>query len=236
VAAALTLSPARALRRPRRVDARALAGILVTLVAFGASLAYWTSSSTQRGVVIATRELPAGAALSASDLTVTQLHADDAVYEAAIPADELEALVGRQLTEPIHPQQILARAQVAATSQLAPDQLAYTIPARPDAAVGGRLHVGDAVRVLATTVDKTDDTANSRVVVDRAVVFDVGRDTTGTFDGPVGGASDAPDRGTITSVTLAVSLDQAQQLAEARRTGELDIALLPPPPPVARDQ
>jgi hypothetical protein len=35
-------------------------------------------------------------------------------------------------------------------------------------------------------------------------------------------------RGAITSVTLAVTADQARQLAEARRTGEMDIVLLPP--------
>ena len=29
--------------------------------------------------------------------------------------------------------------------------------------------------------------------------------------------------------TLAVAADQARQLAEARRTGELDVVLLPPP-------
>ena len=32
----------------------------------------------------------------------------------------------------------------------------------------------------------------------------------------------------IASVTLAVTADQARQLAEARRTGDLDILLLPP--------
>jgi hypothetical protein len=37
-------------------------------------------------------------------------------------------------------------------------------------------------------------------------------------------------RGSITNVTLAVSADDARKLAEARRTGELDIILLPPTP------
>ena len=39
----------------------------------------------------------------------------------------------------------------------------------------------------------------------------------------------AVERGAIASVTLAVTPDEARQLAEARRTGELDILLLPGP-------
>jgi hypothetical protein len=41
--------------------------------------------------------------------------------------------------------------------------------------------------------------------------------------------TDPGARGTIASVTLAVTAEQARQLAEARRTGELDVLLLPPP-------
>ena len=33
----------------------------------------------------------------------------------------------------------------------------------------------------------------------------------------------------IASLTLIVTADQARQLAEARRTGDLDVLLLPPP-------
>jgi Flp pilus assembly protein CpaB len=234
MAAALTLSPARALHRPRRLDARAIAGILITLAAFGGSLAYWTSTSTARGVVMATRDLPAGSRLTAADLAVTQIHADDAVYQAAVPADALDTLVGRELAEPTHAQQVLARAQVAASSPLAPDQVALTIPARPDTAAGGRLRPGDPVRVLATTSDKTRAEAHTWVVVDRATVFDVGRESTaGGLASAVEGTGDRAERGAITSVTLVVTADQARDLAEARRSGELDVALLPPqaPPP-----
>jgi putative ABC transport system substrate-binding protein len=44
------------------------------------------------------------------------------------------------------------------------------------------------------------------------------------------GTSDSVDaaRGSIASVTLSISAEQARQLAEARRSGELDILLLPP--------
>jgi len=129
----------------------------------------------------------------------------------------------------IHAQQVLARAQVAEQLGLAADQVAMTVPARPESAVDGRLRPGDLIQVLVTIVDKNKNEAHSRPVLDRAQVLEVGRDqsfssssSSVTTDG--GGATS----GSITSVTLAVTADQARQLAEARRTGELDVLLLPP--------
>jgi Flp pilus assembly protein CpaB len=134
------------------------------------------------------------------------------------------------LGEPIHAQQLLARAQVADRLSLAADQVAITIPARPESAVDGRLRPGDVIQVLVTVSDKSrNNEAHTRLVLPRAQVFEVGRDQ------PLSGSSSTSDvdggvRGSIASVTLAVTADEARQLAEARRTGELDIVLLPPPP------
>jgi hypothetical protein len=61
-------------------------------------------------------------------------------------------------------------------------------------------------------------------------VLEVGRDQSfASSSANVGADGDGLGRGSITSVTLAVTADQARQLAEARRTGELDVLLLPPP-------
>lgn len=228
MAAVMSVGPARALRRPRRVDVRAVAGVLVTLVAFGGSLAYWASSTSARTVVVATHELPVGATLASGDLAIAQAHLEEPVYDAAVPGEAMDSLVGRELTEPAHAQQVLARAQVAGKPPLAADQMALTIPARPDTAAGGRLRPGDAVRVLATVADKSKGEAHTRVVLDRAVVFDVGRDQATSSLGSGADATDRSSRGAIATVTLEVTADQARDLAEARRGGELDIALLPP--------
>jgi Flp pilus assembly protein CpaB len=140
--AVATLTPARAIRRPRRADPRALIGIFLALAALAGSVAFWVGASDARPIVIAMRDLPAGATLRSSDLTVAYLRMDDAIYRAALPADALDSLVGRQLGEPIHAQQVLARAQVADRPGLAADQVAMTIPARPESAVDGRFHPG----------------------------------------------------------------------------------------------
>jgi Flp pilus assembly protein CpaB len=225
--AVATLTSARAVRRPRRADPRALVGVFLTLAALAGSVAFWVGASDTRPVLVATRDLPAGATLHSSDLSVAYVHMDDSLYRAAVPGDALGSLVGRQLGEPVHAQQLLARAQVADLLGLAPDQVAMTIPAKPDSAVGGRLRPGDSVQVLLTVVDKGKGEARARLVLDRARVFEVGREQ--SFGSSSVVDNDGAPRGAIATVTLAVSADQARQLAEARRTGDLDVILLPPP-------
>jgi Flp pilus assembly protein CpaB len=226
--AVATLTPARALRRPRRADPRALIGVFVTLAALAGSVAFWVGSSDARPVLVATRDVPVGTTLRAADLTVAYVRMDDALYRAALPAELLESLVGRQLGEPVHAQQLLARAQVANRAGLSADQVAMTIPARPESAVDGRLRTGDTVLVLVTVIDKTRNEAHTRQILDRALVFEVGRDQSFGSSGTTT-ETDTLARAPIASVTLAITAEQARQLAEARRTGELDVLLLPPP-------
>src|SRR5205807_484728 len=104
-----------------------------------------------------------------------------------------------------------------------PEQVAITIPARPDSAVNGRLRPGDAVQVLVTVADKARGEVHAHPVLDRAVVFEVGRDT--SLASSAGTDTSDGSRGSIASVTLAVTTDQARKLAEARRRGCLE----PPP-------
>jgi Flp pilus assembly protein CpaB len=226
---AATLTPARALRRPRRADPRTLIGVFLTLAALAGSVSFWVGSSDARAVIVATRDLPVGATVHAGDLSVAYVRMEDDLFHAALPADLLDGLVGRQLSEPVHAQQVLARAQVAERVGLQPDQVAITIPARPDSAVDGKLRPGDGVQVLVTVVDKLHSEAHARLVLERAQVYSIGREeplsTTTSAD------SDGFTRGAITSVTLAVTPEQARALAEARRTGELDVVLLPAKPP-----
>ena len=227
--AVATLS-ARSLRRPRRADPRAIVGVFLTLAALVGSVAFWGTATDSRPVLIATHDLPAGATLRATDLGVTYLRAEDSVYRAALPSEMLEALVGRQLAEPVHADQVLARAQLDTQFGLAADQVAITIPAKPESAVDGRLRPGDWVQVLLTTSDKARNEVHARQVLERAQVFQVGRDARLSNSVVTGDSSDA-SRGAIANLTLAVTTDQARLLAEARRSGELDVVLLPPPPP-----
>lgn len=230
--AVTTLTPARALRQPRRLDARVLVGIALLLAATGGWLIFWTNATDTRPVVVATRDLPAGAILSASDLTVAQVRVDDTIYAAAIPAAQMAGLVGRQLAEPVHAQQLLVGPQVASRPRLGPDQMAVTIPVSAKTAAGGRIRPADQVKVLAT-LNKGKADSRTTVVLDRATVYDVGHDDQMTVVNTAGADPGARPAvlGPLASLTLVVTEEQALRLAAARWNGDLDVALLPPAEP-----
>jgi Flp pilus assembly protein CpaB len=205
-------------------------GVFITLAALAGSISFWVGSSDARPVLVANRDLPVGATLRAADLTVAYIKMDDSLFAAALPGELLDSLVGRQLGEPVHAQQVLARAQVSDRVGLGPDQVAITVPARPENAVDGRLRPGDSVQVLVTVVDKTRAEAHARLVLDRVAVYSIGREQA-ALTSSSSADTDSAARGPISSVTLAVRPEEARLLAEARRVGELDIVLLPPVPP-----
>jgi Flp pilus assembly protein CpaB len=227
------LSPTRAIRQPRRLDLRAVFGLFLLLVATVGSIAFWSASSDTRAVVVATRELPAGFVLGPADLAVTRVRVDDAIYQATWPAAAREELIGKQLAEPVHAQQLLVRAQVSSRSPLTADQLALTIPIRSDTAVGGRLRPGDHVQVLSTT-GKGKPESETFVVLRRVRVHDVGRDERVTVVNTASAGEPSPRpaaQGAVSTLTLVVTQGQALELARARWNGELDVALLPAPEP-----
>jgi len=225
------LAPTRALRRPRRLDIRAVFGIFLMLVATVGSLMFWSTSSNTREVVVATRNLPAGATLSAADLAVARVRVDDAIYQAVVPAQELDAVLGRQLADPVHTHELLARAQLSAHPWLAPNHVTLTLPVSPETASGGAIKPGDVVQVLLTINDGQPD-AKTSVVLPQASVYDVGYSPSTTIinTSPSNGTSDAAaNTGQISWLTLSVTRDEAIGLAQAKWAGKLDVALLPGP-------
>jgi len=230
--ATVTLTPARAARRARRVDRRVLAGIVLAMVASGCSFLFWGASTETRSVLVAVHDLPSGATLGAGDVTVARVHLTDPLYQAAIPSTEQTTLLGTQLSEPIHAHQVLVHAQFPARPALGPGQLGLTIPISPETAAGGHLHAGDAVQVL-LTLNKGKPESRTTVVLPRVIVLDVGYTQQSTVVNTTGAAESAnrsTDSGPVTSLTLMVTQDQAIQLAQARWSGDLDVALLPSTP------
>jgi len=220
------LSPTRALHQPRRLDWRAFFGLFLLLLATGGSIAFWSASSDTRSVLVATRDLPEGAVLTAGDVATARVRVDDGMYQAAIPATDLTNVVGHPLAEPVHAQQMLVPAQLASRPALAPGQVAVTIAVHADTAVGGRLRPGDTVEVLAT-INQGKPEAQTTVVLPGATVYDVGRDQNLTVVN-TGATDPSGTSGPIAWVTLVVNSDQAVQLTRAKWAGQLDVALLPP--------
>jgi Flp pilus assembly protein CpaB len=226
--ATTVLTPIRALRRPRHLDLRAVLGLFLLLVAIAGSAAFWSASSATQAVVVATRELPAGATLSASDLAVARVRVDSSIYQQTVPATDLGSLVGKQVTEPIHVDQLLVWPQVSSHLPLARNQMAFTIPVTVDTAAGGRIRQGDVVEVLVTT-GKGSANPQSAVVLPRVTVYDVGYGSGVTTINTTGSALNGSSArgGEISWLTLVVTQSQALQLARAKGAGQLDVALRP---------
>jgi Flp pilus assembly protein CpaB len=221
------LTPKRALRKPWRLDPRAVFGLFLMLVSVGGSVAFWTASTDTRAVLVITRDRPAGATLGTGDLAVASVRVDDAIFAATVPADDQLSVVGRQLAEPVHAQQLLGRAQLSGRPPLTPGQMALTIQVSPNTAAGGRIRPGDSVQVL-TTTNKGRPESKTTVVLPRITVYDVGQDEHGAVINTSG--SDEADRdsaASVSSLTLIVSQEQALQLTVAKWNGDLDVALLP---------
>lgn len=221
------LTPARAIRRPWRLDLRVVFSLLVTVAATGGMLLYANSIAVTRPLLIFTRDLPSGTVLTAADLEVAQVRVDDDIYAAAVAGDELSAVLGSALAEPAHARQIVVRAQISERPRLARDQLALTIPVSAASAAGGQLREGDEVQVLLTRNGGKPE-AETVVVLERVRVYDVGYDERAA----IRTTSQQTTPGPLAWLTLIVTTEQARALAGARHSGELDVALLPPLAPV----
>lgn len=217
-------------RPGRRLDLRALVGLFLMILAIGGSLTFWAASSDTREVLVATRELEAGSVLRLEDLAVARVRLDDRLYEAALPADSLPQVAGRALAEPVHPNQVIARAQLGDGVPLPAGQMVLSIPVSAESAVGGRVRRGNFVQVLHTT-NKGKPEARTSIVLPRVAVYDVGHEqrVVAVNTGSGEGTSPAPS-GPVKWLSLVVNQEQAVQLAQARWSGELDVALLPNEP------
>ena len=237
--APLGLTPEAASRhRARRLNVRLVAGLLLAAGAFVGFLLFVVSTApASRGVLVATRDLPAGVRLHRGDLAVARVQLGDAQARIVVSPDDLDSLEGRELSAPLFVQQILVQPQLASPgrSGLEPGYVKVSVPVRPETAVGNELRPGAEVSVLVTR-DKGKPTSETRVVLPRVVVDEVGRGDPAL--GPAGTAavSSAADPNSQTSrparalswLVLVVPQEQAPTLSQARWNGDIEVMLLPP--------
>jgi Flp pilus assembly protein CpaB len=232
----LGLTPQAAQARlRRRFSLRVLGALLimaVTVVLF-VGIEVWATPAT-RAVVVAARDLPAGARLHRGDLRQAQVQLADAQAQAAIAAEALDSLEGRELAAPVFTDQVLVWKQVAAVDQpvLEPGFRAMAFAVTPATAVGGAIEAGDRVQVIATR-NKGRPDAESQILLEAARVVNVGRGEAGPTDG-IGPVATTPALPTerpaqpITTVTLAVPTELAVSLAQATAGADVEILLIPP--------
>jgi Flp pilus assembly protein CpaB len=220
---ATALTPSRALRRPRRLDLRALLGGGLAVLAFFGTLLAYHGLQASRSVLEVTRDLPAGAILHTADLRAEAVRLDDQTYAAAIPASAAQTIVGKALAGPAYAQQILVRAQLQTRPVLQPGQEAFVVPLPADTGAAGHFQPGDDVQLLWVDA-KSEAPVQAVVLLDRVRVLEV------TYAPAAGIVSTqgVPPSGRAASLTLRVTRAQGIQIAAAKVTGVLDAALLPP--------
>lgn len=224
--ATLSLSPSRALHRPRRLDTRVLVGLFLVLATLGGSIAAWSGATAGRSVLEVTRSLPAGTLLTHTDLTSTSIRVDDGIYAGLVPGTDLSGVAGQTLAEAVSAHSLLTRAVLASQPPLGADEMELTIPATAQTALDGDIHPGDTVAIL-WTQGKGTPQSQTTVLIDRARVRSVGYDTTtsalnsGTTDTGAGAGA------AVNAVTLLLSRTQAIAVAQAKWNGELDLARVP---------
>jgi Flp pilus assembly protein CpaB len=224
-------------RRARKLNVRIVAGVLIGAAAFLGFLVFSVSATpSTRTVLVAIRDLPAGAALHRADVAVARVQLGDAQAAIVIAPDSIDSLEGRELAAPMFAQQVLVKQQLAAAGRRGLEQgfVKVSLPVRPDNAVGDQVRAGDDVSVLVTR-DKGKPTSATSVVLSRVTVDQVGRGDaplTSATGGSLAVPAESAAAGSrvarpVSWLVLVVPQDQATRLSQARWNGDVEVVLLP---------
>lgn len=230
MATASAFSYQQSIRRPFRVNRRRIMSVGLMVAAFVGGLAYVNGVGQQATypVLIAARDLQRGATVSPDDFQPQRVALPDSMAAATVPASALSRVVGKRLAEPMHTGVPLLEAQLAGPAELVPGFQRVAFAVGPEHAAGGRLDVGDAVRVYVTT-DRGKPAARTTVGLDRVLVSAVGYQDTGLASSGAGGADGAPrSRGKLAWLEVLVDDAHAGEFLQALATGDPDVTALPP--------
>jgi Flp pilus assembly protein CpaB len=197
------------LRSRRLLQPVPLAGFALMLVGLLVVLGYSAAAAQRTPILVAARNLPAGAVVRASDLRSSRLGGDGDVLAALVTVGQEQGVVGRRLAVPIGVDQPLPRSALAASSA---SPAAFTLAVPVAHAVGGQLQAGDRVSVLATFSNATG-TATTEVLARNLVVLAVGQPPS------IGD----PNLSTIPVTVALPELRLASRLALANSTAKLDL-------------
>jgi len=211
--------------RRSRLAASGIAGLLSALcMYFYVSGIERTASGGEVIKVVAfTRDLPAGAGLSEKDLFargIPEAYLDDSVVRIS----DVEKVLGQKLTDGagagtmLHWNDIRMLGDVSLSTIIKPGRRAFTISLNQHTSVGNLVSPGDRVDVLGT-FDRTGSDRKKRVSVtllQNVTVLATGRRVN---------RENESRESRFSSVTLDVSLEQAETLAFAMDRGTLCLAL-----------
>lgn len=206
-------APARWRRRRVRLSAGHLLVVLAAIVAFVANLAVLRGQDERVEVLVAARDLPAGATLQPGDLRPESVPAEAARLGAFLAADRPAAIEGMVVTRPLPAGVPVADRDLR--SAAAPSRMrSMSIPVDRERAVGGDIAVGDRVDVI-----HVDDGAPGFVLSGAEVV------------GVSSGNDSALGSASAYWVVVAVDAEGALRLAAALAGGGVDLVRSTGAPP-----
>jgi hypothetical protein len=195
--------------RVRRVPWIALGVILVLVGALGFGLML-QSAGDRTSVVVASRDINPGQQIERADLRLVDMAVDGEA--ALLTAAERDGLVGQVATSRIPAGSVVNRDQFAADSGLKSGQVVIGVPLGPGGVPVPDLRVGDRVRLLETAAEGEEAEADDDV------------EPLGTADVYLVTPGSQPD---VTFVSLAVTEDHAQGIADAAAAQRLRLVLVP---------
>jgi pilus assembly protein CpaB len=201
-----TAAPAGWERRRRvRVSGGHLLMVAAGILALVANLALLRSRDERVPILVAARDIPAGAVLGAGDLRADPIAADPGVLAGLLPATATGEVEGMIATRPIATGSPLTSRDLRSAAA-GSERRAMAVPVEPERAVGGAIVVGDRVDVISVRDGVAGYVMTGAEVVDVSV-----RDPSAL--GPVTGFF----------IVLAVDADQALRLASALAEGRIDV-------------
>jgi hypothetical protein len=217
------------MRRPLRLNRRRILSVGLMLAAIGGGLAYvnGVGQAPTYPVLIAAHDLARGSVISSADFVPERVTLPDTMAALAVPATSASGVVGQRLAEPVHAGVPLLDAQVAGRTEVIPGFERIAFPVGSEHAAGGRLTVGDSVRVYVTT-DRGKPSAHTAVALDQGVISAVGYQDSGLAS--TAGSSDtgAPRLpGKLAWVELLVDDGHAADFVQVLASGDPDVAVLP---------
>ena len=182
-------------------------------------------------VLIATRDIPLGTAITEEMLARHRLP-QSYVEDRHIPASEARRILGVRVTSGVQGGESLLWTDRATTSEQRRDlsglvrrgMRAITIRADISSSFGGLLRAGDRVDML-LTVEREEDQHLTMPLLQNLLVLASGQDTGGQ---PRPGQRRSTNAGSVSQVTLSVTLEQSAVVALAERQGRLTLVLRNP--------
>src|SRR5262249_48166466 len=158
-----------AMRRPFRLNRRRVLSVGLMLSAFIGGLSYVNGVGQQPTypVLIAPHDLPRGSVIAGGGFVPERGARPQAMAGVVAPGGAAPGLLGQRLAETVHAGVPLLEGQLAGQTEVVPGFQRISFPVASEHAAGGRMGIGDSVRVYVTT-DRGKPGARTSLALDRA--------------------------------------------------------------------